>query len=110
MFKVFNTTYINYQISVIKQVPFLFLVLFICFTCLQIYISLRRVDRETDHRQGNGIIIVDDLECLGTEDDISECKAREWGTHNCGHDEDIAVICSTFFVYFSALHCYKVKN
>lgn len=65
-------------------------------------VCFRRVNKETDHGPSTGLITVDDLECLGTEDDISECKASEWGTHNCGHDEDIAVTCGKLF---SLLNC-----
>ncbi|KAH3861481.1 hypothetical protein DPMN_024411 [Dreissena polymorpha] len=45
-------------------------------------------------RTGNETINIDDLECLGVETDVSECKAREWGTHNCRHDEDVSITCS----------------
>ncbi|XP_053388862.1 uncharacterized protein LOC128551929 [Mercenaria mercenaria] len=43
--------------------------------------------------QGNGSILIDDLNCIGTEDDISECRSREWGVHNCEHSEDVAITC-----------------
>ncbi|XP_052268670.1 uncharacterized protein LOC127870050 [Dreissena polymorpha] len=43
---------------------------------------------------GNETIILDDLQCLGVEEDVSECKAREWGTHDCVHDEDVAINCN----------------
>ncbi|XP_052262075.1 uncharacterized protein LOC127865958 isoform X2 [Dreissena polymorpha] len=45
-------------------------------------------------RTGNETINIDDLECLGVETDVSECKAREWGTHNCRHDEDVSITCN----------------
>ncbi|XP_052266898.1 uncharacterized protein LOC127868846 isoform X3 [Dreissena polymorpha] len=43
---------------------------------------------------GNETIILDDLQCLGVEEDVSECKAREWGTHDCLHDENVAIYCN----------------
>ncbi|XP_052268580.1 uncharacterized protein LOC127869962 [Dreissena polymorpha] len=43
---------------------------------------------------GNETIILDDLQCLGVEEDVSECKAREWGTHDCVHDENVAIYCN----------------
>lgn len=42
---------------------------------------------------GTGNILIDDLECLGSEGDVSNCPAREWATHICRHDEDIAITC-----------------
>ncbi|XP_053384913.1 uncharacterized protein LOC128550264 [Mercenaria mercenaria] len=45
------------------------------------------------HEPGTGNILIDDLSCLGIEKDISECRSREWGTHNCEHKEDIAITC-----------------
>ncbi|XP_048727704.2 mucin-4-like isoform X2 [Ostrea edulis] len=44
--------------------------------------------------QGNGSILLDDVDCLGTETDIEHCKHRGWGLHNCQHQEDVSVRCS----------------
>ncbi|NXD18327.1 DMBT1 protein, partial [Nothocercus nigrocapillus] len=32
--------------------------------------------------------------CVGTEITLSECEAQPWGVHNCGHGEDVSVVCS----------------
>ncbi|XP_064032270.1 LOW QUALITY PROTEIN: deleted in malignant brain tumors 1 protein-like [Pogoniulus pusillus] len=37
---------------------------------------------------------LDDVHCLGTESALSQCQLREWGEHNCGHEEDAGAICS----------------
>ena len=52
--------------------------------------------RETGgHSFGRGIgeILLDDVECTGSEDSLFQCKNRGIGVENCGHDEDIGVIC-----------------
>ena len=45
--------------------------------------------------QGSGKIWLDDVHCQGNESSIVNCRHRPWGEHNCGHDEDASVICSS---------------
>ena len=42
---------------------------------------------------GTGRIWLDNVRCNGSKRHFSECSHSEWGVHNCGHDEDIAVLC-----------------
>ncbi|NXH14163.1 DMBT1 protein, partial [Bucco capensis] len=44
--------------------------------------------------QGTGHIWLDDINCAGTEGDLSACRTRPWGEHNCNHGEDAGVVCS----------------
>ncbi|XP_044516131.1 deleted in malignant brain tumors 1 protein [Gracilinanus agilis] len=44
--------------------------------------------------QGSGNILLDDLNCSGTESYLSTCPHRGFYNHNCGHSEDAGVICS----------------
>ncbi|CAC5399581.1 Neurotrypsin,Scavenger receptor cysteine-rich type 1 protein M130,Deleted in malignant brain tumors 1 protein,Scavenger receptor cysteine-rich domain-containing group B protein,Soluble scavenger receptor cysteine-rich domain-containing protein SSC5D [Mytilus coruscus] len=43
--------------------------------------------------RGYGPILIDDLDCSGEEDDVSECNRTDWFKNNCGHDEDVSVNC-----------------
>ncbi|XP_074083428.1 scavenger receptor cysteine-rich type 1 protein M130 isoform X2 [Macrotis lagotis] len=36
----------------------------------------------------------DDVSCNGNESALWECKHRGWKNHDCGHSEDVAVMCS----------------
>ena len=38
-------------------------------------------------------ILLDDLQCNGDERSLLECSHRGVGVHNCGHSEDVGVIC-----------------
>ncbi|KXJ07930.1 Scavenger receptor cysteine-rich type 1 protein M130 [Exaiptasia diaphana] len=43
--------------------------------------------------QGIDPIWLDDVKCNGNESSLDQCKHRGWGLHNCGHIEDIGIIC-----------------
>ncbi|XP_031464907.1 deleted in malignant brain tumors 1 protein-like isoform X3 [Phasianus colchicus] len=44
--------------------------------------------------QGQGPMWLDDVNCMGTEAALSECKFKGWGIHNCYHHEVVSVVCS----------------
>ena len=43
--------------------------------------------------EGTGEILLDDVNCRGTEASLLDCKHSEWGVHNCEHYEDVAITC-----------------
>ena len=42
---------------------------------------------------GTGPIWLDNVNCNGSETDIGNCSHRGWGTHDCGHIEDVSIRC-----------------
>jgi hypothetical protein len=43
---------------------------------------------------GSGEILLDNVECIGTEGSLLQCSHQGIGLHNCGHTEDVAVTCT----------------
>jgi len=43
---------------------------------------------------GTGQIVLDDLNCLGTESSLFDCSHGPIGIHNCAHSEDVGVTCT----------------
>ncbi|XP_025102812.1 deleted in malignant brain tumors 1 protein-like [Pomacea canaliculata] len=43
---------------------------------------------------GSGNISLDDLACRGTETSLAQCGHSGYYSHNCGHSEDVGVVCN----------------
>ena len=43
---------------------------------------------------GSGRIWLDNVRCTGTETNITNCRHRSWGVHDCKHSEDVSVSCN----------------
>ena len=63
--------------------------------------------RELGYRRGRAVldagfgeadtdvpIWLDQVQCTGTEEFLSDCTFNGWGDHNCRHSDDAGVICS----------------
>ncbi len=45
--------------------------------------------------QGTGPIVLDNVNCVGSELRLDHCPANPIGVHNCAHSEDAGVRCSS---------------
>uniref|UniRef100_I3KMM0 SRCR domain-containing protein n=1 Tax=Oreochromis niloticus TaxID=8128 RepID=I3KMM0_ORENI len=54
--------------------------------------------------QGSGPIWLDDVDCVGDESSITDCRHNGLGVHNCGHSEDASIICEGKFYNFTTTH------
>ena len=63
--------------------------------CAQLGFGTSTSVKEGGHYgQGSGKIWLDELKCVGTEAGLAECPSAGWRRHNCGHNEDVGVVCS----------------
>ncbi|KAL3852283.1 hypothetical protein ACJMK2_015946 [Sinanodonta woodiana] len=63
--------------------------------CRMLGFSGGRTAPKLVYGMGVGSILLDDLQCQGTESSLAECGHFKPGDNNCGHEEDVGVICET---------------
>ena len=59
------------------------------------YPSALRVSRLMEFGEGTGKIILDDVNCSGSEKNIAECPHEGLYSNNCFHREDAGVVCNS---------------
>ena len=62
---------------------------------------------------GSGVIWMDNVDCLGYESSITQCRQAGWGLGNCDpdHNEDAGVVCdNTTVEQLSNNYCRKVNT
>ena len=62
--------------------------------CVLLDVGLFFVSLATLSFPASGTIWLDDLSCVGTETRLSACRHPGWGVENCGHAEDVGLICN----------------
>ncbi|XP_028399558.1 deleted in malignant brain tumors 1 protein-like isoform X2 [Dendronephthya gigantea] len=67
--------------------------------CSQLgYSAAKRVLPRSQVSPGLGYIWLSNIECIGTEKNITECSHRGWGNQDCTHNQDAGVECITTVV------------
>ena len=51
--------------------------------------------------QGSGRILLDDVQCAGSESSIMHCKHSGIHRHKCHHSEDIGIVCAGMYLAIS---------
>lgn len=59
--------------------------------------------------QGSGSILMDDMECTGSESSLAACSFAGYGSHDCDHSEDAGVICHSGMYCKSLIFLKKKK-
>ncbi|KAB5577203.1 hypothetical protein PHYPO_G00207230 [Pangasianodon hypophthalmus] len=57
-------------------------------------LGFQRATRVFTAQPGTGRIWLDDLQCVGTEASVFDCKHRGMGVNDCQHSEDAGIACS----------------
>ncbi len=74
-----------FQTSVLGHLDFLWP----CFVCS----GRAEVAPDRVYEEGRGLILLDEVQCRGTEATLLACTHSEWGQHDCSHSEDVGVCC-----------------
>lgn len=63
--------------------------------CRQLgYTGVEQVVAPSVFGSGSGTIWLDNLQCIGVEQEISSCQHDPYGVHNCNDNDQIGLVCS----------------
>jgi len=62
--------------------------------CLQLGFASTR-DSNKSYGTGTGRIWLAEVDCVGNETELQMCSHPGWGRHNCTHESDVAIMCSS---------------
>ncbi|XP_071956197.1 scavenger receptor cysteine-rich domain-containing protein DMBT1-like [Antedon mediterranea] len=66
--------------------------------------------RQAHFGQGTGPIMLDDVQCSGSETSITDCPNNGMRVHNCEHSEDASVICGRIdFNLYILFHLVNIR-
>lgn len=54
----------------------------------------RVLNDKVDKWMGSDPILLDDVQCQGTESSLLQCQHDGLYKHNCGHTEDVGIVCA----------------
>ncbi|XP_072190756.1 neurotrypsin isoform X1 [Excalfactoria chinensis] len=61
--------------------------------CRQLGFKYGKSVPESSSEGNSGPVWLDDVSCSGKETNLLQCSRREWGKHDCSHQEDVRLIC-----------------
>ncbi|XP_073459288.1 neurotrypsin [Aquarana catesbeiana] len=62
--------------------------------CRQLGFKYGKISLENDFAESTGIIWLDDVICTGKESTLTQCSKKDWGKHDCSHQEDVYITCN----------------
>ena len=62
--------------------------------CRMLGFNSGQVKTMREYGRGTGSIWLDNVDCTGDELSILDCRHNGWAAHDCGHEEDVGVVCS----------------
>ena len=62
--------------------------------CIQLGYSRGSARVSAYFGEGSGVILLDNVNCRGSESSIFQCRHRIFGEHDCNHWEDAGVVCA----------------